>query len=59
MSSDVERRLAEIEGRLERFKWALRFEEARPGSITVQIFGEDVPWLIEQVRRRDRVRVVS
>ncbi len=56
----TEERLAEIEDRLELFKWVLTANgPMQKQSISHRLIGEDVPWLIEQVRRRDRVRAVS
>ncbi len=56
----TDERLAEIEERLELFKWVLTANgPMRKQSISHKLIGEDVPWLIEQVRRRDRVRAVS
>ncbi len=56
----TEERLAEIEERLELFRWVLTANgPMRKQSISHQLIGQDVPWLIEQVRRRNQVRAVS
>ncbi len=43
-------RLADIEDRLDRFKWAIKYDEREEGAITDLFLGRDVPWLIERVR---------
>lgn len=50
----VERRLLEIEERLELYGRATRVEESRPESINAVFLLDDVPWLIAQVRERNR-----
>lgn len=44
-------RIADIEDRLDRFKWAIKYDERQEGSITDLFLGRDVPWLLERVRQ--------
>lgn len=46
-----EARLAEIEDRLDNYRWAVNFATASPASVNAKFLGQDVPWLISRVRQ--------
>ena len=55
----IDQRLTDIERRLAIYSRAARLDQAKPGSINHKFLGEDVPWLIAQLRDRGRIRVVT